>query len=489
MMIKVVNIILLYISVTVVTLAAPTLVVELDKDQTEYGKPITATITASDIKQPVELLKLNEVRQNFHIEQKRYDKQASQQRLILKLVPRIQGSIVFPALKLAEVSSEIIPIKVTTGRVKGETIKLKMTQSYKKVWQRQQLLITLEVITSDQFASLKTRTPNLPGFKVIALKSGRQWKKVNGIRKTYLQTGWAIYPLLAGVQQLALPAITYHLGGVQKRSYYLPLIKLEVKKLPPYIPPTLPVGTVTLESSLGSDYVLGNNSLAFWNISLKSNEVMPQWFPAILRQVESTEGQKYFPVDSKRTLKKTENGIQSEVVHRIPFKLITSGRHTLAALGFQYFEPKSGRIINVTAADVSQISLSVLWMLLIGLSLFIVLSYVAYRIGSTFLNIVYKRQRIKKVLDELKQVVEIKRLRGLMREYAEIQQWSYNTTLREWYVNWCSHFKTDVAMQTLIETITKASYTRQYDEDISSLSFQLYQYLKYPTKKRKGLFS
>ena len=479
----------LFIVVTAANAVTPTLRVELNTNKAEYGKPVNVTITAENINQSIEQLNLSGIKQNFHIKQKQYSQDGTQHRLQLTLLPRIQGNLAIPVLSLGGVSSVLKTIKVSSGKIKGEAIKLKMTQSFKNVWQRQQLLITLEVETNDQFANLETQRPIIPGFKTILLDAGRSWKQVKGVKKTILRTGWALYPLAHGIKTLELPAVTYHLGGVKKRSYYLPLIRLEVKKLPPYIPPTLPVGKVTMEYQVDAATILNNNSLAFINLSLKSSEVIPQWYPAVLRQIASNASMKLYPVDSQRNLNKNDNGIQSEVLHHIPFELNSNGWHKLPVFSFQYFDPKSGRLIKVNSPVIKQLSLSVSWLVLIGILGIVVLFYGIYKISRLILKTLDKRNRINNLLDELRQVPDYSKLRSLLRRYAELQNWPANTSLREWYSNWCRWYKSGSEMQWVIERITTGSYARHTEDDLILLRTELYWYLKRPQKIRRGILN
>lgn len=485
----IIGVLLFYIATTWFAVAEPVMTVEIDKKQVEYGKAFNATIIAKNLKQSLEGLNLKQVAQIFFIEQKRYERQKEKQQLVLKLYPRLQGKLVFPGLKLASVSSGTHLIDVIPGRIKGEEIQVKLSQSTQMLWQRQQLVITLEVVTSDQFASLKTQAPIVPGFKLIQLESGRNWIKENGVRRTHLQTGWAVYPLLYGRQlQLELPAVTYHLGGVQKRVYHLPAAQLEVIKLPPYIPPTMPVGKVSLSSQVNTDVILANDTLAFWNLTLTSDEVLPQWFPAILRQVKSDEALEFFPVDSKRTLHRSDKGLNSEVVHRIPFKTIASGWHNLPELNFKYFDTETGRLVNVQHTGNTQFSLGTFWLVATGVILFVLLFFIlrkALNISLTYYN---KRQKLKKILDELKQATDINRIREVMREFGSLQQWRFNVSLRDWFINWRKCYKTDKMMQELMNKITAASYEKQNDEDITRLRMQLYEYLEHPRRVRPRYF-
>jgi len=485
----IIGVLFFYIATTWFAVAEPVITVEIDKQQVEYGKFFKATIRAKNLKQSLEALDLKHVAQIFFIDQKGYDRQREKQQLILKLYPRLQGELVFPVLKLANISTETHVINVIPGRIKGDEIQVNLSQSAQILWQRQQLVITLEVVTSDQFASLKTQAPIVPGFKLVPLESGRQWIKKNGVRKTHLRTGWAIYPLLYGSQLLLeLPAVTYHLGGVQKRVYHLPAAQLEVKKLPPYIPPTMPVGKVTLNSQVDTDSILGNDTLAFWNLTLNSDEVLPQWFPAILRQVKSDKTLEFFPVESKRTMHRSDKVLSSEVVHRIPFKTITSGWHNLPELNFKYFDTETGRLVNVQHTGNIQFSIGMFWLVVTGVITFILLFYMlrkALNISLTYYN---NRQKLKIILEELKQATDINQIRAVMREFGSLQQWSYNVSLRDWFINWRKCYKTDKMMQELINKITAASYEKQSDEDITRLRMQLYEYLEHPRRIRPGYF-
>lgn len=183
-----------------------------------------------------------------------------------------------------------------------------------QVWQRERTTLTVVVETTDRFATLEASLPRIEGVDVQAIPATNAASTTSG--KRTLRIAWQLSPHTSGTQHIQLPAIRYNLNGRDAAQWQPPAQTLEVQALPPYLPPTTPVGNVAIESRIEPSGWLQPEHLAYWHISLHSDAVSTAQFPPILKQMHSS-GVELFPAKVEKT--GGEVG-QYRLDYHIPFK-------------------------------------------------------------------------------------------------------------------------------------------------------------------------
>jgi len=227
------------------------LVLDLESHQTSLGLPVRAELYGIELSGPLAEADLGQLEKNFGIVIKddiniisdpRWP-EARVQNLTLLLYPRMTGELkVKPVVHAGHYSSEQ-QIHVSEGRTRSAGITLTSSVSTLTPWDRQQVVITAEVITDEKYASLHTDELNIPGFEVVSIPATRENISPGKYR---LQSGWILIPFTTGPKQIRPVAIKYRHSGVYTRIYYLPVVEIDIKPLPSYIPPTIPVGKIRL---------------------------------------------------------------------------------------------------------------------------------------------------------------------------------------------------------------------------------------------------
>ena len=110
-----------------------------------------------------------------------------------------------------------------------------------------------------------------------------------------LSLRWQLYPHSSGKQLIKLPPVRYYLYGGTKAKWQAPVQTINVQALSPYIPPTLPVGKVEIESFIEPQGILSPGSLAYWHVSLHSKTVATEQFPPLLKQLHNSVGLDVLP--------------------------------------------------------------------------------------------------------------------------------------------------------------------------------------------------
>ena len=259
--------------------------IELDTQTLELGEPLRGVLYTSgigDAPTPDDLIPLEQefALAEIGVAETLTDRAANgdkRQRLDFTLYPRHSGTLTLPALAIADRRSAPITVEVTPAVSQGSALSVTPKLSSTRPWVRQQVLITLEVITPDRFASLEIEPPPLPGFEVTDLPGERERIETADGERTRLRAGLALFALTSGAHRLRLPPVHYRLDGGTRRIFTLPEPVLEVKALPPYVPPTLPVGKVSIGSTLETEGLLRTRELGFWHIQVQADAVPPHW--------------------------------------------------------------------------------------------------------------------------------------------------------------------------------------------------------------------
>ena len=295
---------------------------------------------------------------------------------------------------------------------KSPTIKL--SQSAQQVWQRQQVLITLEVITDDPFSRLEVDSFKQQGFSIIPF----DLQRVEANKQTTLTLKWAVFPFVSGKHLLQLPRVRYRPNSGRKQTLALETPVLTVRRLPVYVPPTMPVGNIELASYWDEDWLVSTGELLEWKVKVIGNGVVEQTMPPLSRQLTSNQSAKILLLKSTKSTLKTETGISHQKLYTVPLKASKSGLLNLPNITVQYFEPSSGKLEKALLKPPIIIALNK------GLQIFIVLLFVALL---TFLTIISikklkqfyrKKRKLRQAIQKLSQATNYAQIRTALNQYT-----------------------------------------------------------------------
>ena len=468
-------------------LAQPLLQLQTDKTKLELGESLTVKLYGVGLLQTLDEVDLKPLLQDFAIvseynttvvEDSRWPDEEVQY-LRFTLYPRSVGDFTIPSLSLGDVRSRtahgtVVQIQVVQGSVQGKPIEITTHLSTAKPWQRQQILFTVTVRTPELFATLhaaelprQTNRDSLT-LPVVNNRITTQAGEINEIK-----TGWVIYPNQSGKQLLEIPTIQYQVSGLTARTYYLPPISLDVRSLPPYLPPTIPVGEVKIDTSMASAGVQQPDLLQYFSLTLTSETVLPHSFPALIRQIQSDSRLQVYPATIERNTQADFAGVHSTVRYQVPFKVLKNGRYSLPDLQFQYFDPASGRLKNVNYPLNAHWALSRplrYSLLLIFTVLVLSISYFLAQRIKRYLR--YQAQR-KHALQLIHAAKDAQHLRSAMRVLATAEAWPNNLSLTEWQRQWRATYRTDKAEASLFNQLSNQLYGGRDEENQADKMIQL----------------
>jgi hypothetical protein len=173
------------------------------------------------------------------------------------------------------------------------------------------------------------------------------------------------------------------------------------------------------------------------------------------------------------------NGARAEVVHRIPFKPLSSGRLALPTLQVQYFDPDTGRLARIIHTPPRLLVLSLAWRIGIGVSLTLLALWLClwlYRFSRRALQ--HRRQR-NAALAAIRQAADARQLRCALEAVAHAEGFPANLSLREWAEHWRAHHHTNPTFDDLMARLARARYGKPAEKDesaeIQKLFYVLYR--------------
>ena len=460
------------------------LIVFCDKTESVIGRPIHVDVYGISLNSKIENLDLSKLNDNFGVVSDYVIQNISDNRwpheqvqiLKLKLYPRHTGLITIPSLVSKNAISKTIPVLISKDGIDPP----KLILSSKKPYEQQQIIAEISVNSIDPTSRLSINDSlTINGFEITPLSFNRS-KNKDG---TYLLSiGLAVTPLKIGKQKIEIPPVKYSVSGVFRKLFYLPINIIDVKELPSYLPPTIPVGKIDIQSKQSTKWLLNTNTLSYWKIKISGNVSNPYRLPAILRQITSNKSIKFLPAKSERTIELKDNNLISIVNHSIPFKILKNGFVKLPQLKINYFDPGNGKITTMTYSSNNILSLNLFWRSVFILSISLILIYLS-RIIYTNIQIV-RRSRLKReqALHILKNGNTAENLREAMKLLAEAENWPSNTTLEQWSVFWKEKYQTKSNYNNFISSLSSCFYGSDKNMNIKNLSLQLLECVKY--KKR-----
>jgi hypothetical protein len=442
---------------------------KLDRSSSELGKPVNLVITADDSKQDLSALPLDELRDTFAIGSRDYTKELldtdtrttiSRQQLRLQLYPRRKGKLTAPSIRIGKRFTREIPLDVVAAKHKGKPIDVDWQLSQAKTWQREQVMVRIRITTPEEFATLELQNEEVHGFEITPLPVTRANITDNANKRTVLTTGWSVLPLLPGTRTLALPAIEYHSDGVRRRLFYLPTIKLTVRPLPSYLPPTIPVGKIEVNSRVSPEKIHYPGEVAYWNITLTSQSLPPYWLPPVLRQVKSDKNVEFLPASSKRELRPDKTGVNGSVQHSIPFKILKNGVAELPALNIQYFDTETGKIISTGHQPEKLLAVSLPVRLLLAVLLLATLAWSGYLIIGRLIGYYHYYRQYRVIARRLQDVSGIDQLSEILGDISRAESWPDNISLSSWLSHWQKNFGRNDELAYAVHQLSRIKYSR-----------------------------
>lgn len=316
------------------------------------------------------------------------------------------------------------------------TPEIQLSLSKSTVWQREQVIVTLEVISDDGLSRLDSQPFEQDGFTVIEFEQSIKEHVVNQTSKTHIIKKWAIFPFLADQHILNLPRIRYRPSSGRPVVLKLPERKLKVYPLPIYIPPTMPVGKITLQNNWDNNRIISNKKLLEWNFNARSHQVAPQTLPTLSHLLRSSESVQILPPKQSVTMGKNEHGyITHKQAYNVPFKANSIGTLDLPSISIHYFNPETNRLEKATLEQPFTLVLNpwLIWILFLLLAALIIITIIKFTPKT--LRFFKRRKQRNQALQSLKNASNYQQIKKALAQYSLTKDGKDNITLDAFVAN------------------------------------------------------
>lgn len=253
----------------------------------------------------------------------------------LRLYPRAVGEVVLERIALGGAVAG--PLRVTVAptvrnRIDGTPRWIPLPQ---QVWQGQTFEIGLDAALMHPSNHIAFEDVVLPGFDTQPLP--RQTDSRNGVEVVRLR--WRVTALEPGRHRLELPPIEQR--GRGRWRFFLRTPEIRVLPLPSYLPPSVPVGKVTLESAL-----LDDGARQFWEVIVRNRGRLPDASYGLRAALAGAAGidPERIEVSAVETDPATGIALQR---YRAPLPDWSFGWGAGPAVRLRYFDTDEGRLTEI----------------------------------------------------------------------------------------------------------------------------------------------
>jgi hypothetical protein len=338
--------VLLVLLCAVQTAGAAELRVELDETEVEWGRPLRGEVVyrGNGGDGGVDLTPWET---RVHVERGFTSTDADPdgtpvRREQVRLYPRGPGGLSLPALSHGGARSEPVEVRVLPPRPEGQEIRLTTQVSAARVSAGEQVRVHLRLQTPDPRARVEIE-PIADAALVSQVLPARK-ESLDGDAAVH-ETGWALFPLEPGMRSVRLPPVHYVLFGRTLHKLHLPLLQLEVEALPAYVPLTVPVGGVTVESALRA-----KDGARGWRVRLTTDGLLPAGMPEMESSLAGLAGVLPERLAREQREEVRPDGVYQVLEYRAPLPRWLAGLGPAPKIGLQVFDPDSRRVERVNHA-------------------------------------------------------------------------------------------------------------------------------------------
>ena len=282
---------------------------------------------------------------------------------VITLVPKQQGNVVIPPIKLGDQQSEPVTITVRdkkTDDSESDTSPLfmKAEVSSESIYVQQELIFTLQIFFSVQLYD-DNRLSALGIDDTLIQQLGETQKFdtiVDGIRYRGFELKYSIHPQAVG--EMVIPSLTFTGVAAEPRDPFgsifsnggkpviarSPQIRIEVKPKPDNYPVKetwLPARNLTIQETWSQPLnTLKVGDAITRTITVKADGLSAAQLPPIL--MPQPEGVNSYPDKSSTEDRESLNGIQGQRTDSIAMIPTHSGTITLPEVAYSWFDTTSG---------------------------------------------------------------------------------------------------------------------------------------------------
>jgi len=318
---------------------AAELALALRSTTVEWGQPLRGHVTFTGDQDPGSI-DLGALDEGFHLERgftelSQTESGLTVRREAVSLYPRRLGEQSVPALTHGGARSLPVPIVVLPPRPEDAAVEVSVRVPDRRLKAGQQLVIRVDVATTDPRVRVETEPLRLPGAETHLLPATETTDGPQ-IRRSL---GWAVVLRSTGAHSIDLPPLRYQLFGRDLHRFHFPALHVEVEPIPAYVPITVPVGQVAVASTLA-----GERANRHWHLVVETDGQLPAGVPELQAELATLAGVDASRIAATQRTEARADGVRTVVELRAPLPALLVGIGADLPVTLRYFDPVAGRL-------------------------------------------------------------------------------------------------------------------------------------------------
>lgn len=437
--------------------------ITLSQSQVELGKPLTVIVTYNGVSPSLETLNLEELRKYFYISAPpQAEHRGRQQRWVLRLFAYDVGEFMLPALHIANhhPAPSTITVSPAIDPKDGSLLEFSSSVSTLTPWLKQQVTITTTLTSASSIQVMSTHEPLQAGL--VIRPSGPQTQPIDGslpVRYQH-QVAWQLHSTHQGDVTLDNIFVYLQRDGVRTHQFVLRPIKLTVLPLPSYLPATIPVGHLSLETSLPKQWQF-TGSLSMMLFKLHARNMLESDIPNLLQQLNTAPKLKFYDAQIDTQTVATPSLLTTTQIYHIPFMANEIGIVRLPPVRLQYFDPDQSRLMTITYPSMWFLSVY-RWLVF---PLIAIGGWIIYWLVGRIIRHIkrhwnrYRGYQLAK--HQWQRVDSPQALRHVLQQIAIAEGWPINLSLSAWQQHWNQRYPQRHAPVFGFRLLKSALYSKQ----------------------------
>lgn len=417
----------------------------------------------------------------------------------IQVYPTKVGLLEIPELKWNSFKSQSFLIDVTSPVTKNKQPIHVVTNKIKQnPWEREQTKIIVTVTTPESNIILERRNLNHKGIDSYLIPQKTVLIDSNGKTVFKHTIGWDAFFLYGQKNNLRLPPIEYIKDGVPKYKFHLEKIDFDVKTLPIYVSPTIPVGKITLEANYLERpvFLLQPKETSIIQYSLTGKGVPAKWLPSLSqkynlnRQIDI----RYSHIQTNLSTEIKNNNVVGIKTTDIAFTSLVNGYAPFDNLTIQYFDPDLGLLKILDYKHDKNIILN--WFF--QSSLFILILYLASKTTIILAKFLYryinKHKSISQCKRDLLEASNAADIKHALNIFSLSHNWPSNLSTNQWLNMFKSKYIVTNEFITAFNILNAElyAYKKHGNDTVKVIKFEILNglnNLKKPAKNITDLFN
>ncbi len=241
--------------------------------------------------------------------------------------------LVLPALALAEPTEPDIRVSLQSDR--------------HSAWVREELILTLSVEEDRSVIELTVTPPSQSQYVIRALDKRQERRVIDGrIRQFHLHR-YAVLPLYPGTQTLQFPPVRLRSTAAPGRTldYPVPPLNLDIKALPAYLSPALPVSRLEAATLRAPEHVKPGEP-ALWEIRVLGRGLSADGLRPLIEEQRANDARLHnYPLETRLEAAPSDGDpARQALTLRLPLRIEGHEAYPLPAITLPYIDPQSGEL-------------------------------------------------------------------------------------------------------------------------------------------------